>query len=180
MGSTAVPCTPADAASWLSRLSRGFQQGAWVVVPVGLAVLVAVRPARSAESSTITLRDGSQINGEIVSLRDGVYTITSSTLGTLTVKQAEVSSVTNGTAGQASTQLDAVKEQLTADPDTMRAIAELMDVPDVQAVLNDPDIRTALQSGNLDALLSNPKLLRLADDPRFLDITKKIPPQVRP
>ena len=174
MDSTEGPSTPADSTWWVGRLSRGFQRGAWIVVPVGLAVLVAVRPARSAESSTIRLRDGSQISGEIVSLRDGVYTITSSTLGTLTVKQDEVSSVTNGTAGQASMQLDALKEQLTADPDTMRAIVELMDVPDVQAVLNDPDIRTALQSGNLDALLSNPKLLRLAADPRFLDLTKKV------
>lgn len=174
MALRSASCLPADATARLRRLSCGLHVGARIVVAVGLALLTDVQAAQCAEPSTIKLRDGSQISGEIVSLRDGVYTITSSTLGTLTVQQAEVSSVTTGTAGPPAPQLDALTQQLTADPDAMRVIVELMDAPDVQAVLDDPDIRTALQSGNLDALLSNPKLLHLAADPRFQDIARKI------
>jgi hypothetical protein len=174
MATTSVSCTRAQAISWPGMLSRGLAHSAWIAVPLALAFLSALPPVHGAESSTITLRDGSSITGEVVSLRDGIYTVRSALLGTVTVKQSEVASLTNGSAGQASIQLDALKEQLTADPDTMRAIVDLMDLPDVQAVLSDPDIRPALQSGNLEALLSNPKLVRLVADPRFQDITKTI------
>lgn len=146
-----------------------------IAVCSALIACCVASPALAGPSSTIALRDGSSITGEIVGLRDGVYTIRSAALGTLTIEQSQVATVTNGSpAAPAANQLDAIQQQLTADPDTMRAIMELMEAPEVRATLDDPDVRTALEHGNLDALLSNPRVIGLAADPRFQSITGKL------
>ncbi|HXQ24247.1 MAG TPA: hypothetical protein VN812_21375 [Candidatus Acidoferrales bacterium] len=147
-----------------------------VVLPGLLIVLFASNAVHAVEPSTLTLRDGSSITGEVVSLSDGVYTVRSATLGTVTVKAADVRSLTNeATAtGPAPAQLDGLQERIASDPDTMNAINTLRDDPELKAMLDDPELQSALQSGNLDALLSNPKLARFAADPRVQEITKKV------
>lgn len=147
--------------------------GVGAVSTIVFVVLMVCGASRSVEASTITLRDGSTISGEIVSLSDGVYTIRSATLGTLTVKQADVRTLTDQAATPMPAQLDALRERIATDPATMSAIAALADDPDVQAILGAPEVRAALQDGNLDALLSNPKIARLAADPRVRSITEK-------
>jgi hypothetical protein len=143
-------------------------------VSAGLLVLgVLCGTWWSAAASTITLRDGSSISGEVVSLHDGVYTIQSPALGTVTVKQADVRTLAEPAAASVPAQLDALREHLAADPATMDAITALASDPDVQAILGDPQVRAALQDGNLDALLSNPNIARLAADPRIRGITEK-------
>jgi len=141
---------------------------------VALTALGAHLPARGDDPSTITLRDGSTITGEIVSLKEGVYSIRSTTLGMLTVKAADVRSMRNDSAAQPPDQLGPIQEQLTSDPDTMSAVSGLKDAPELQAVLDDPEVMSALQSGNIEALLSNPNIARLATDPRVQEITKKL------
>jgi hypothetical protein len=127
-----------------------------------------------ADGSTLTLRDGTIVSGEIVSLNDGAYVVKSAALGTLTIKQADVATVTEQPTAPAAADLHALQEQMAADPATVSAVAALQDDPDVQAILSDPALLAALRDGNLEALLSNPKIARLASDPRVQDITKKV------
>jgi len=138
------------------------------------AVLVLVGLAPRADAATITLRDGSTISGEVVSLSNGVYTIRSATLGTVTVRQDDVRSLTEQPSAPRAAQLDSVREHIAADPAAMDAITALAADPDIQAILNDPDLLAALRDGNLEALLSNPKVARLAADPRMQSITNRI------
>jgi len=160
------------ACDWRLRRRVG-RRGALALLMVVLATVCTQLPARAGEPSTITLRDGSTVTGEIVSLTDGVYTIRSTTLGTLSVKAADVTSMRNEAAAQAPDQLGAIQEQIASDPDTMNAVSALKDAPELQAVLDDPEVMSALQSGNIEALLSNPNIARLAADPRIQEITKK-------
>lgn len=148
-----------------------------VVLPGLLIVLFASNAVHAVEPSTLTLRDGSTITGEVVSLSDGVYTVRSATLGTIAVKAADVVTLTNAAAAApapAPAPLDGLQERIASDPDTMNAISALRDDPELKAMLDDPELQSALQSGNLDALLANPKLARFAADPRVQEITKKV------
>jgi hypothetical protein len=143
----------------------------WIAALAAVGLLGAVQLVQAA---TLTLRDGSTISGEVLSLRDGVYTVRSATLGTVTVKQADVRTLSEeSVVAPAPGQVDALQARLAADPGTVQAITALSEDPDVQAILNDPDLLAALQKGNLDALLSSPKIARLAADPRVQDITRK-------
>ena len=59
-----------------------------------LIVLSAVSlPARAAELRQFTLADGGVISGEIESVQNGIYTIKSPSLGTITVKDSEIRSI---------------------------------------------------------------------------------------
>lgn len=153
-----------------------------LVLPGLLAVLTALSTASAAGPSTVTLRDGSTITGEVVSLEAGLYTIRSATLGTLTLRQADVQSIADAAAPppapalSAPAQLDAVQERIAADPALMQDITALQDVPEIQALLEDPEVMNAIRDGNLEALVGNPKLARLAADPRVQAIVRKLSP----
>lgn len=156
----------------LRRRARIFRPWA-LLTTAALIALSLARPAVAAEASTITLRDGSAITAEILSLNDGVYTVRSQTLGTVTLRQEDVRSVSSEAAAQAPSQLDAIEQRMTSDPETMSTISALQDSPEMKALLEDPEVLDALKSGNIQGLLSNPKLARLAADPRIQEITKK-------
>ena len=158
------------------------------VVLLALLALACARPALAAEPSTIVLRDGTTITGEILSLSGGVYTVQSTTLGTIHITASDVRTVSNGPqpevpaaaagnqgapAPAAPTQLDDLQQRMASDPDTMRDINALQDTPEMRDLLDDPAVLEALRSGNLEALLSNPKLARLAADPRIQKIADK-------
>jgi hypothetical protein len=158
----------------MATIMRTLKLGIRRALPSLLFVLFVSSPLHAAAPSTITLRDGSAITGEVVSLNDGVYTIKSATLGTITVKESDVRSLTKGAAAPDPGQMGALQERMTSDPDTMSTLTALQDDPELKAVLNDPEVLNALQSGNVDALLSNPKVAHLADDPKVQEITKKL------
>ena len=57
---------------------------------VFLALAVAVTVVNAAETREIELTDGSVVTGEVVSLSGGIYTIRSTTLGTLRIEASKV------------------------------------------------------------------------------------------
>jgi hypothetical protein len=159
----------------MATIMRTLERGIRRALPSLFFVLFVSSPLHAAAPSTITLRDGSTITGEVVSLSDGVYTIKSATLGMITVKESDVRSMTKTAAAAPDPgQMGALQERMTSDPDTMSTLTALQDDPELKAVLNDPEVLNALQSGNVDALLANPKVAHLADDPKVQEITKKL------
>lgn len=169
-GSRAAPATRA-----FESRSPGRASGRGLTAPlVVLVVTFVALSALPARASTLTLRDGSTITGEIVAVNDGVYTVRSPTLGTLAIKQSDVGSLTNDAPKQVPAELNALEERIAADPDAMSSITVLQDDPALQAILGDADVVKALQTGNFEALLSNPKLQHLATDPRIQALTEKL------
>lgn len=158
----------------------------WAMLPLVLLITM-VAPGLAAELRQLRLTDGSVITGEIESVRDGVYTVRSPSLGTITVKDADIRSIAapNAAAAPADTtnapsaagalpQLDTTQRRILEDDGIMSAVTALQDDPQLQDILNDPEVMEALQSGNLEALQSNSKVRSLMNDPRVQDITKKV------
>jgi hypothetical protein len=153
----------------------GSRRGAvWILIVGVFAILSASSRASGGEVRTITLRDGSTIAGEVVSLSGGVYTFQSATMGTITVRESDVRSITTTANTQAPAQLDAVQTRIAADPEAVQAITALQNDPEVQAVIADPEVQRALQSGDVEALLANPKFTRFAADPKIEELAKKL------
>jgi hypothetical protein len=153
--------------------------GAWRSLALLVLLWLPTSAALAAEPSVITLRDGTTITGEVVSMVGGLYSIQSATLGSLTVRESDIRSITKGAtsppaaAAGVPSQLDGLQERMAADPETMKAVSALQDSPEIKALLEDPEVMEALRSGNLEVLLANPKLARLAADPRIQEITRK-------
>ena len=141
----------------------------------------------AAQLQQLRLTDGSVISGEIESLHDGIYTVTSPSLGTISVKDSEIRSIekasgspdqTDATANTPSAasnpQIDAAQRRILGDDALMSVLTALENDPQLQDVLQDPAVMDAIRAGNLDALQQNAKVRRLMDNPKIQEINKKL------
>jgi hypothetical protein len=157
-----------------------------------LGALIAVfccATVHAGESRRITLKDGSVIVGKIVSLTNGEYTVQSGALGKLTLKDADIVSMSaldaapapakQGAAPAAPTSnpdLTALQQRISTDPAIGNTVKSLQDSPEVKDILADPTLMQAVQSGNLEALQGNPKIERLIKNPAVQDLIKRVAP----
>ncbi len=143
----------------------------------------------AGELQQVILHDGSVINAEVVSLKNGVYRLSSPTLGELEVRASRIRSIQamsgdTGSAAQArqtspsgqQAELERIQNNLLSNKDTVAIIMSLQNDPDVQAILNDREIMAAMQSGNYEALANNPKMKNLMNKPEIKQITKGVSP----
>jgi hypothetical protein len=166
-----------------------------------LAVLCPLAAPVRAADVRVTLRDGSVVVGEIDSLRDGVYTLRSATLGPVQLKQSDIRHI-DMTAGAAApparaaaapkgtspesgspqgasapaarTQVEALQQRILGNDAVLSSVIALQDDPQFQAVLNDPAIADAIRAGNLDALVGNPTFRSLLDNPKVREINRQL------
>lgn len=161
--------------------------GYWLSLTLSLVIWTSTA---AAAEPIVHLQDGTQIRGEIVSLKGGAYEIRSNSLGTLRVPQDQVRLVdynpatTSAGSGTEATLAGAatlgggrtavrpasgavvdptagLTNRLQADPDLMRRVLALAGEPAMQAVLADPTIQQAIAAGDYESLLNNPKMRRL-------------------
>ena len=124
--------------------------------------------------SQITLVDGSVIQAEIISFSNGVYKLRSESLGTLSIAEGRVQSISpnksqiSGTPAQLGTadppvrqKVQGLQQKLTSDPKTMEMLLDLGNDPSMIGVLNDKDLMRAIQQGNLSTVIKNPKIQKL-------------------
>lgn len=144
-------------------------------------------PVLAAQLRQLRLADGSVISGEIESIHDGIYTVTSPSLGTITVKDSEIRSIetpsgspdqtdamANAPSAASTPQVDAAQRRILGDDTLMSLVTALENDPQLQDVLQDPAIMDAIRAGNLDALEQNAKVQRLMDNPKIQEINKKL------
>lgn len=144
-----------------------------------LAVALLCIASELPAATTIELKDGSRIEGEIQSINGGVYTVLSPSIGTVHVAQSNIVRIEYGgdvssaadASGKSSAHDDALSgeiEQLKArmaqDPATLQSIMSLESDPQIQAVLSDPAIVKAIQEGDYMSLLGNAKIQALENN----------------
>jgi len=129
----------------------------------------------------INLVDGTIISGKLVSFDKGIYTINSTTLGTLKIKETTVESIRRKTLAtetppDISTQagIQSLQQRMVADEDIMKMITSLLQDPDFQEILQDEALMKAISSGDLNALKSNPKLQELLNNATVEQIKERL------
>ena len=139
-----------------------------------------VSQAVAGEIREIELHDGSVITAEILSLKNGVYTLKSDSLGTFNVKASKIRALRlNPSAPQphaTNPQIHHLQQTMMGNPAIMERISSLLQQADVQAVLSDPAILEAVRTNNFGALLANPKFMQLLNNPTIQGISKEAMP----
>ena len=139
----------------------------WFGILVGVLFCAQVF---AGPSQKITMKDGSSVSGEVISLSNGLYQIKTPSLGLLSIRQSEVLSIQAAGAGTTTStstpgldmaQVKKLQQSLLNDPDVMQMIQTLQNDPQFKAVMRDPAIMKAVQSGDLNALSQNPKMKAL-------------------
>ena len=135
-----------------------------------------------AAAAEVVLKDGTVLRGEIQTLRDGVYTVKTSALGTVRVRKADVRSIQHGTtsASKASASraesgdLQSLQSRIMGNPDLASLITALQSDPEVQAALADPEIVEAMMSGNYAALMAHPKIIALTRNAKMREVIEEV------
>ena len=129
----------------------------------------------------INLLDGTIISGKLVSFDNGVYTINSSTLGTLEIKETNVRSLRSKTSAaetppdmSTQTKIHPLQQRMVADKDIMKMITSLLQDPEFQELLQDEALMKAFSSGDLNTLKSNPKLQKLLNNSTVEQIKERL------
>lgn len=151
-------------------------------------VLLLAFPIAAVDVKTIQLEDGSSLKGEVVSLRNGIYTFRTSSLGMIQLKASKVKSIRSGSGNERGSsgifdsfnldtaEFDAIKQMMMSNVDVMAAILDLHNDPQLQAVLSDPEIMQAVRNLDIEALTNNRKFKALLGHPKI----KLIQEQARP
>src|SRR5476649_2261378 len=140
----------------------------------------------------ITLKDGSQIKGELAGIDNGVYTVKTPIIGDVHVAASDVASITNGNnvpvaapqnqaSGSAAPNMDqqiaASQKQLMSNPQSMATLQEMMQDPEIAQALQDPALVQAVTSHDYSAVQNNPNVQKMMSNPKMQAMLQKLAAQ---
>lgn len=136
----------------------------------------------AGEQRHIELSDGSVITGEIISFKNGEYTIRTDSLGTVNINESKIRIIrsnagkTNarGFSPSINTELKVLQEMMMNDKQIMNMIMSLQNDSAFQEILKDPAIMKAVNSGDIGILMSNPKFTNLLKNKTVQEIKKSV------
>jgi hypothetical protein len=155
------------------------------VISVLLLLGVLISAVSAGEIGEVELIDGSVIRGEIISSKDGIYTMKSDTLGTVRIEESKIRTIrfkppstrnekAQDTVPAAEARVQALQQLLLGDQEILGMILSLLNDPEVRGILEDPTIIEAVSAGDIEALSSNPKFMKLLNNPAIQEITRKM------
>ena len=159
-----------------------------IVVLVMMALALAAGTVQAEpKTRTITLKDGSTIQGKITGIDQGAYVVESPTLGQVKVSEDNVVSVLAPgeqaalTAPGASSglvlssdQMQNAQAQITSNPQAMADIQALASDPEVVQLISDPAFMQAVQSRDMSAIQANPRTAALMSNPKVKALIEKL------
>jgi hypothetical protein len=172
--------------AWAKILYRKGMLMTRFIISILLMMGLLISTGAAGELSQVELTDGSVICGEIISSEGGIYTLKTSTLGTVKIEESSIRAIRFGPPAQikgkerafrttpTEAQVHALQQLIMGDPEIIGMLLTLLNDPDVQAILQDPSIIKAVNAGDIKALTSNPKFMKLLENPTVQDITDKI------
>lgn len=156
----------------------------------------------AAETAVIELADGSELRGQVLSLKDNAYRIQTESLGTISVPQDRVALVRypKGAArssaaaapavppvarvpsapGSTSRNTDlnatvsALMGRLSADPAALKEITALAADPQLKSLLEDPAVRSAISNEDYASLAEHPKVRALMSHPAIRKLSSQL------
>lgn len=142
----------------------------------------------------ITLKDGSQIVGQLTGISNGVYTIKAPIIGDVHASASDVVSITNSNAPNVSAPAAAAatasltpgnvpdldqrvaveQKQLMSNPQCMALLTQMAQDPEIAQMLQDPSLVQAVTSHDLHAVESNPRIKDLMNNSHMQEFLKKL------
>jgi hypothetical protein len=139
-------------------------------------LLVFATTGYCGQQSIIQLTDGSVINGEIISLVNGTYIVSTASFGDIKIDSTRVTKIeSRGKPDNLSfSQLQDYGQSIMSNPDNASVVQDLANNPQIRALVEDPEIANAVKSGNVQALMNNKKLIDVASSPEIEEAARKI------
>ena len=142
-----------------------------------------------AESTKfIKLKDGSLLNGKVLELKNSIYTVETSNLGTIEIPESDIVSISSvneelnqnsiNTTEADKEKLSNMTEQLQgavfADQGLMTEIQNLANDEEIKALLSDPTLLDAAMNFDANKLQNNKNAQDLMNNPKIKNLINKI------
>lgn len=138
--------------------------------------------------SRVELNDGSVIEGDILSLNNGIYTLHSASLGEIKVETEKIRRIDTKSQETApadnpplnidpnlvKSEINKVHRQIANDPEIIQKVNNLADDAEFQEAMKDPELIKAAKSQDIAALMSNGKFMNLIKNPKVKEIENKL------
>jgi len=137
---------------------------------------------------TITLHDGSSIQGKLIAISGDEYTIQNETMGEIKVPVSKIAGI-NASAGAPGVnpgmalqagqlpampagglQLNASHLSIMQDPQIMALLQELLADPEIAGLVQDPALMQAAMTMNPETIQNNPAAQKLIQNPKMQKI----------
>jgi len=132
-------------------------------------MLLSLLSTPECAASRIGLVDGTEINGDVLSVSEGRYTIRSATLGQIELPESSIRFIKPGGGSDSGAttipELHSIQQAIVNSPELMQIVTALQSDPELQAAINDPELMQLVMSGNFDALQGDPRIRRLLTNP---------------
>ena len=150
--------------------------------------LLSLASAAPKKLKIITLKGGSTLKGEVIQLKDGIYTLEILDLGRMNVPESNIQSITSSeTPGsqysqsdgsnslqkaQVKSQVNQIQKNILSDPGLMIELQNILNDGEVKAMLSDPkllndvlsyDPEKIQQNDNVQDLMQNEKMQKLME-----------------
>jgi hypothetical protein len=151
-----------------------------IIFATTIITLSLALSSQAQDQRVITLDDGTRITGQVVSFQNGTYTISTENLGELTIKDANVVSISSASAmnnpldgatlweGQdIRSAVSQVQASMMNDPNILVGLEELMKDPEIMALLSDQNFINDIMSYDPNRIQANPKAQQLMNNPEM-------------
>ena len=140
----------------------------------------------ASEVTQIQLTDGSVISGEIISFKEGVYTLRSNSLGTIIIDESQIRVIRMDSQGATAWEplnasnesidntIQSLQKSMSHNPEIMEMIQALQNDPEIQSLIRDEGIMGAVSAGDLNSLMSDPDFLKLFENPAIQQIQREM------
>jgi len=157
--------------------------------------LLSFASAAPKKVKTITLKGGSTLKGEVIQLKDGIYTLEILNIGRMNIPESKILNITSSQApssqhsqsdgnkslqkAQIKNQVDQIQGDILSNPELMIELQNIINDEEIQAMLSDPQLLNDVlsydpekiqQNDNAQGLMQNEKIQKLMDK-----IRQKIP-----
>jgi len=127
---------------------------------------------------TISLKDGSTIIGEVIQLKDGVYTIKTSLLGEIEVKDEDILTISiaaeSSSSNSLKNQVQQIQGDILNDEEIMEDIQNVMQDKEIMKLLSNPDLINDVMTFNEDKIRANESISDLMANPEIQNLINKI------
>lgn len=128
------------------------------------------------------LNDGSRVAGEIITFQNKIYTVQSTSLGTVKISTDKINRINysqNKNLGQqnnkiSSAQFQEINKSLMSNPAIFQQIQNLQSEPELQAIINDPEIMNSISKGDFQSLMNNKKIIQLMGNAKIKQIIGQV------
>lgn len=142
------------------------------ILPLVIFCLFICTAALGQSSRILSLKDGSQIKGEIINVNDNIFTVKTS-FGNVQIEgheildilSAESSAVSSASPVFSDKEILKHKQRIINDPEMMRLLQELAQDESILQALSQPGLMNALMSGDLNQIQNDPAFKKILENP---------------